>query len=238
MIPNSFAKAASGYLRHAEVQIALADWLAQWLPRQPAGRALEVGAGPGVFTRHLAHWPNGVTATDLFPEMCEIGRRQAPWARWQTMPAEKPLAGPWDWIFSNAMLQWTKQPETVFSGWREQLAPGGRVLSALFAAGSLPEWQTVGGHSPIHWREPAEWRAALAQAGLQLLRDETKTLEFNYISAVRFLRSLHGVGAAPERRETAGQLRKLLQAYESRYQHQNGVHATWVFWRFEAVRSA
>ncbi len=239
MMQESFSKAARGYHRHARVQTALAEWLAEWLPTQRAGRALEVGAGPGVFTRRLVGWPGGVVATDLSPEMVAAGRAAVPSAGWQVMAAERPLPGPWDWIFTSAMLQWATDPEQLFTAWRAQLAPGGRVLAALFVAGSLPEWQAVAGEGgPVRWRPPAAWRAALAAAGLGMVREETAERVFTHATAREFLHSLHGVGAAPVRWLTAGALRRRLADYEKRFPVSGGgVRATWGFYRFEAERA-
>ncbi len=232
----SFSKAAPAYQRHAQVQSALAGWLAEWLPRERAGRALEVGAGPGVFTRQLTGWPGGVTATDISPEMCAAGRAAVPQADWRVMAAAEPLPGPWGWIFSSAMLQWATGPQEIFSAWRRQLAPGGRVLAALFASGSLPEWRAIADEAgPVTWRTPEEWRAVLAGAGLRVMRDATVTREFAHGTAREFLRSLHGVGAAPARQLTVGALRSRLAEYERAFHLPNGgVRATWVFYRFEA----
>lgn len=229
----SFERGAANYLAHAGVQEALADWLAEWLPRRRAGRALEVGAGPGVFTRRLLPWEGPLLATDASPAMCRIGRGALPAARWRTMAAERPAAGPWDWIFSSSMLQWAEDPVSVFAAWRRRLAPGGRILSGLFAAGTLAEWHDLAGRwTPLRWREPEEWRGALRDAGLRLIRDEVQARDFRYPSAREFLRSLHASGAAPRRRLGPGALRRLLAGYESR--SRGGVSARWVFLRFEA----
>jgi malonyl-CoA O-methyltransferase len=235
---TGFAKAARTYHEHAHVQEALAAWLAEWLPSNRAGRALEIGAGPGIFTRHLTDWAGRVTATDLSPEMCAVGRERVPEADWQIMAAEHPLPGPWSWIFSSAMLQWAQAPEEIFTKWREQLAPGGRVLAGIFVAGSLPEWHAVTGHTgALTWRTPADWRVALAHAGLRVVRDSVQQRVFHYPSAHGFLQSLHGVGAAPVRRNTPGQLRRWLSAYDAQFRSTpSGVPATWLFYRFEAER--
>ncbi len=238
-VTTSFDRAATAYEKHARVQRALVDWLAEWLPAERTGRALEAGAGPGLFTRKLAGWPGGVTATDISAAMCAAGRVAVPQAEWRVMAAEEPLTGPWHWIFSSGMLQWARSPEQVFAAWRAQLAPGGRVLAGLFAAESLPELRKLsGGEDPLTWRPPSAWRVSLAQAGLKILRDDSEPRVFVYESAREFLRTLHGVGAAPSQRFAPGRMRQLLRDYEARFSVTGGVRATWTFYRFEAERTS
>lgn len=237
LVKTSFDRAAAGYHEHARVQAALVEWLAEWLPAVRPGRALEVGAGSGLFTQKISGWPGGATATDISPAMCGVGRAAVPQANWRVMAAEQPLAGPWQWIFSSGMLQWARRPEEVFAAWRAQLAADGRVLAGLFVAESLPELQEVSGASgPLIWRTPAEWRASLAQAGLRILRDDSDQRVFAYGSAREFFRTLHGVGAAPQRRFAPGKMRQMMRDYETRFGGADGVRATWTFYRFEAAR--
>jgi malonyl-CoA O-methyltransferase len=233
----SFGRAAPNYLEHARVQAALADWLAEWLPAKHDGRALEIGAGPGIFTRKLLPWTGGLTATDISPAMCAAGRAALPQVEWRVMSAEAPEPGPWDWIFCSSMLQWVTDPEKVFAGWRERLAPGGRLLAGLFIEGSLPEWRAVAGEdSPLAWRPAEEWCACLGRAGLRVVRSEVQSRVFKFPSARAFLRSVHGVGGAPQRRLPLGRLRRLLHNYETLFHTPGGVPATWMFCRIEAVR--
>ena len=234
-LTSSFDRAAGTYLAHAGVQAAMAAWLAEWLPAARAGRALEVGAGPGVFTRRLLPWTGSLLATDRSAAMCAAGRAAWPHITWRTMAAEAPAAGPWDWIFSSSVLQWLESPTEVLAAWRERLAPGGRVLAGFFTAGSLEEWNALAGDSsPLVWRAPAEWRKHFAAAGLRVLRAEQAPRIFHHPSARAFLRTLHGVGAAPARRLPAAQLRRLLTEYDARHRTAAGVSATWQFFRIEA----
>jgi malonyl-CoA O-methyltransferase len=234
---QSFPRAAAHYDRYAEVQRAMASWLAEWLPTERSGRALEIGSGTGNFTKLAGEWSQGLIATDLATEMCDVAKQTSDNAEWRVMAAEQPLAGPWDWIFSNAMLQWLEDPRTTFRAWHKELAPGGRVLGALFAAGSLSEWRAIAGElDPLQWRAPGEWRAHLEHAGLRVIRDEAQPRVFCHESAREFLRSLHGVGAAPKQRLTATALRKLLNQMDHSQAGQAGVSVTWIFYRFEAER--
>jgi SAM-dependent methyltransferase len=169
--------------------------------------------------------------------MCAAGRAVLPQVEWRVMSAEAPEPGPWDWMFCSSMLQWAAEPEKVFAAWRERLAPGGRLLAGLFIEGSLPEWRMVAGEdSPLAWRAAEEWCACLGRAGLQLVRSEVQPRVFEYPSARAFLRSVHGVGGAPQRRLPLGRLRRLLRDYEARFHVPGGVPATWMFCRVEAIR--
>lgn len=229
----SFDRVARTYAAHAAAQEALADWVAAWLPRRRTGRALEVGAGPGIFTRRLLPWNGEVLATDASRAMCAAGRAALPEVAWRTMTAERPLPGPWDWIFSSSMLQWAESPALVFAAWRARLAPGGRVLAGLFVRGTLEEWYALSGEPPLRWRTAAEWRALVEDSGIRIVRDDEAVRTFHHASAAALLRSLHGAGTAPRRRIPPGRLRALLAEYERLHRTGRGVPARWRFYRFE-----
>ncbi len=234
-IATKFGYAAEIYAGHARVQKAAAAWLAEWVPVPRTGRALEAGAGPGIFTRHLLPWSGRLLVTDASPAMCVKGRVAWPQVEWKPMRAQMPEPGPWDWIFTSSMLQWVNDPVGVFSAWQKTLAPGGKIVGVLFADDSLSELRVLmNGWSPVNWRTSAEWRRSMERAGLAVVKIETRRVEFRYDSAREFLRSLHGVGATPERRLSVGALRRLLSEYDCRHRSASGVVATWSFCRFEA----
>jgi SAM-dependent methyltransferase len=235
-VAAGFDRAAQTYLANAKVQAALARWLAQWLPEERAARALEMGAGPGVFTRFILPWSGELTATDASPAMCAAGKAELPEVCWRRMAAETPIGGPWDWIFSSSMLQWAADPAAVFAAWHERLAAGGRILAGLFLSGSLGEWGALTGKEPLQWRSAKQWRSLLKASGFNLLRDESERRVLTYPSAHALLRSLHSTGAAPVRHMPAGRLRRLLRDYEARHAASSGVKATWIFYRFEAAK--
>lgn len=235
-LARSFGRAAARYREHAQVQDAMAEWLAEWLPADRAGRALELGAGPAVFTERALPWRGTFVATDVSAAMCREGRARVPTIDWRTMPAEAPAGGPWDWMLSASMLQWIADPMRVLLRWREQLAPGGRVLAGLFTAGTLTEVDALlGRDAPIRWRSRAEWRRAIGDAGLRLIRDEEQSRVYTYESALALWRALHGVGAVPERRLTPAQLRRVLRQFDARHTSAAGARVTWMFYRFEAA---
>lgn len=237
-LTSSFNRAALNYHAHARVQTAMADWLAQWLPAQRRGSALEIGAGPGVFTRMLLPWQGPLLVTDISSAMCAAGRAALPQTNWRTLAAEVPDGGPWNWIFSSSMLQWTAEPEETFAAWRERLADTGRILAGLFVAETLVELRELTGESgPVIWRTAEAWRDCLAHSGLCIVRDTVERRVFRYNSALALLRSLHGTGTAPVQRVSPGRLRRLLREYDSRHGSYDGVSASWTFYRFEARRA-
>ncbi len=191
-----------------------------------------------MFTRRLLPWRGFLLATDIAPAMCAAGREALPQVTWQTLAADAPEGGPWDWIFCSSMLQWVAEPEEIFAAWRRCLAGDGRILAGLFVADTLPEGRELTGQGdPLIWRTADEWRACLARSGLRVVRDAVERRVFRHASALALLRSLHGTGAAPERRLAPGRLRRLLREYDSRHGSAEGVGATWTFYRFEARRA-
>ena len=235
---GSFERAARAYAGHAVVQEAMAGWLAEWLPAERTGRALELGAGPGVFTRRLLPWAGDLMATDMVEAMCREARMALPEVEWRVMRAESPVGDPCDWVFTSSMLQWVENPRAVFAAWRQALKAGGRVLAGLFAEGTLPELRELTkGWTPLTWRMPEEWAESLEQGGLRLVRAETEARVFHHASALHLLRSLHGVGAAPFHQFTPGRLRRILRDYDAQHRDTRGVRSTWVFHRFEAERA-
>lgn len=236
-VRESFSRAARTYAGHAVVQEAMAGWLAEWAPSRREGRALELGSGPGVFTRRLLPWAGELVASDMAAAMCREAGRLLPGVECQVMRAEAPQGEGIDWVFSSSMLQWIDNPREVFTAWRRVLKPGGRVLAGLFAEGTLPELRELTrGWTPLTWRTPDEWADGLASGGLRLVRAEADERVFHHASALELLRSLHGVGAAPFHQFTPGRLRRIIREYDARHRGEHGVRSTWVFHRFEAER--
>ncbi len=233
---HSFSRAAPHYRRFAHVQIAMAEWLAEWAPESRNGSALEIGAGTGLFTQRLMPWAGQYVATDLSPEMCEEGRHLLPKIDWQVMAAEQPLPGPWDWIISASMLQWVEDPVAVLDAWRQTLRADGKILAGFFVEGSLPELrQLTQGWAPLVWHSPSFWEETIREAGLRLTRSECSERVFQHDSALELLRGLHGVGASPIRRYGHRELRNIIKQYESEFRVGEQVRSTWKFYRIEAT---
>lgn len=233
---KSFDQAARRYDSFGFIQREMAQWLAEWLPRRRAGRAIEIAAGTGFFTRHVLPWPGEFWATDASAAMIAHGSAGQPQAQWSLAAADDLPDVSVKWIFSSSFLQWPNDPAGLLRHWKTRLAPGGRVLSGLFAAPTLTELtQILPQASPLQWRAPDEWEKILSAAGLTLIRTETSERSFVFPSALDLLRTLHGIGAAPVPRVSGAALREVIRTYDARFADRKGVHSTWTFFRFEAV---
>lgn len=229
----SFGRAAAGYDAHAPVQMAMAEWLVEWLPEQRGGAALEIGAGTGLFTRLALPWRGGYVATDASAEMVERGAARLREVVWRQARAEAAPHGPWDWVISSSMLQWAKTPAEVLNRWRSVLAPGGRVLAGFYVADTLPELRgLLGDASPLEWRSADAWRSEFEAAGFEIVRHEVDERVFRYAGARELLRTLHGVGAAPLRMVDPARLLAWLRDRKGA-----PMDATWTFFRCESVAS-
>lgn len=227
----SFGRAAAGYETHAPVQTEMASWLAEWLPAERSGPALEIGAGTGLFTAKAQPWAGGYVASDGSAEMVARGGGRLPGVGWRKLAAECPGEAGWAWILSSSMLQWASDPVAVLRGWHAALGPGGRVLAGFYVAETLPELRGLlgAGREPLTWRTPWAWRAAFEEAGLRIRRDDVACRKFEYASPRALLRTLHETGAAPHRLVPPARLLTWL-----RERGDLPMRATWTFFRVEA----
>jgi len=118
------------YLKFADLRLRPAlDLLAQ-VPLESAARITDLGCGAGGVTRFLRHrWPEAeITALDSSPEMlarakAEHGELNVAWrqADVRTWAASEPQ----DLVYSNAVLHWLDNHETLLPRLMGELSPGG-----------------------------------------------------------------------------------------------------------------
>ena len=236
---HDFDRRALQYEDHAPVQREAAAWLAEWLPDKIEGPALELGAGTGLFTRHLVGRARTLIASDAAPRMVAAGITALPDAEWSVADAATPPAARgYNWIFSCSLVQWLPDPLEAFRAWHRASAPGARLVSGWFVRGTLGEFfVTCPEASPFPWRDAAEWGRLLGQAGWQTARSEVRTFHRHHADSGAMLREIHNAGAVIPRRIGAGKLREALRRYDRDHRGENGVRSTFEFLRVEAVRS-
>jgi malonyl-CoA O-methyltransferase len=238
--PLAFDRKAASYDTHAHVQRDTAAWVAEWLPaRGSFTTCLEFGAGTGNLTRHLRSRFSMLEASDHAPGMVTQGRHTFPDVNWSQRDAWNPdsPSGKWDFVTSCSLLQWATDPIDVLSRWRRVLRPGGRLLSGIYIAPSLPEFGALmPDRRPFPWRTADEWQHSFKEAGFYLIKVETHTREYLYPNARALMRQLHGTGAtvmgAPL---PSGRMVRLLHDYDRVHARPGGVPATWTFCRIQGT---
>jgi len=237
-VVSSFNDAALQYLAHADVQKEAALWLSEYIPKERHGTALELGAGPGLFTDYLLPWKGQLTISDISPRMVSLGKKRYPELTWEERDARINYSDSYDYIFSSSMLQWIEDPLACFKGINNQLKSDGKIIMSLFIEGSLMELNSFTQFSgPLSWKTEKTWINLLKEAGFSVTRSSSKKSIYYFPNSLECLRSLHAIGAAPNRLIRPPKLRTLLKAYDDRYRSASGIPVSWVFLRFEAKKS-
>ena len=233
----AFGKKVDSYEAHAMVQDHAADWLAQWLPSEAeCSNCLELGAGTGLFTRHLAGRYAHIEASDIEPAMVAMCREKFPAVAHNLRDAwtTQHDAGLWDLVASSSLLQWAQNTTEVMQHWRKLIKGNGRIIVGFFIEPSLPEMlQVTGGNSPLVWRDADTWEQTFRTAGLVPVRIETNSKRYYYPSALDFWKSIHSTGTTVARRISPSQMMRFFRDYELQFRDAAGVYATWTFCRAE-----
>lgn len=237
-IPHQFNRRAGQYEAHATVQREMAAWLAEWLPAEMPGPALELGAGTGLFTRHLVARTKQLLASDISPCMVSTAAKTLPLIEWTTADAQNPPGQQsFRWILSCSLVQWLPDPADTFRAWHRASAPGARMIGGWFVNGTLGEFLSAcPDAAPFVWRDAREWTRLLTWAGWQPVRQEEKTCVRYHRDAATLLREVHNAGAIVPGRLGPGALRAALRRYDAAHGGKNEVTATFRFLRVEAVR--
>jgi trans-aconitate methyltransferase len=237
---DNFNRAAGQYEVHAAPQAALASELAQWiLPGERTGRALELGAGTGLFTRLMLPWDGNYTATDAAPQMVALGRTCCPAAEWKVLDARAPLGiESMQWIFACSLLQWLPEPQKVLQHWRKILNPEGQLAIAVLLPGTLGELhELLPEAKPLDWHTADEWRSLVINAGFALEREQLWEQQSLHANSLELMRAVHAMGLAPHRAVNGGRLRRALREYNQKHVVADGVVATWRAWLVRARKA-
>ena len=234
-----FDRCAGHYDTHANVQREAAAWLAAWLPENMTGHALEIGAGTGIFTRHLADRATSLVATDLAPRMVHHGRTAVPSASWIVAGADQPPDDQhFSWILNASLAQWLPDPAASFRAWHRVCAPQARLLGGWFIRGTLSSFYAACPEaSPFVWRDADQWLAILRQSGWQPVRHETRTFHRHHRNTASMLREIHNAGAIIPHRLGAGRLRRAIRQHDQTHGGDQDIETSFVFLRIEAVRA-
>ena len=205
----------------------MGKWLAEWIEEgQTQQRALELGAGTGIFTEFLKPHCEQLTASDGDVEMVKEGKRRQSGVTWKVLDAWGALPFSPTCIYSSSLLQWCPNfPETL-KRWAPEVERGTRALHGFYLKGTLEELEeSLGIPESLEWKTQEAWEQAFAQGGWKILKAESERRAYVFGSILHLLRYLRAIGSTTVRRvETA----RLLKATR---EHRHPYPTTWHFCR-------
>ena len=184
------------YARSSDAQLQWARELQAKMKLQGHESLLDVGCGDGKITADFARLlPRGqVTGVDSSPEMVAYARRTYPAASYPNLGFEVGAAealeaglGSFDWIFSNATLNWVPDQPGFLRGARAVLRAGGRLILSCGGRGNAaqvlgafeqvvrqPPWKKYFHRfaHPYHFHSAEEYQVWLAEAEFRASRCE------------------------------------------------------------------
>lgn len=112
--------------------------LMQLLAPKPGERILDLGCGTGQLTEKIASAGVQAWGIDAAFSMIEKARQNYPHLRFEVADARKfQVDTPVDAVFSNAVLHWIHEPETVIDCVYQALKPGGRFVAEFGGKGDI-----------------------------------------------------------------------------------------------------
>jgi len=154
--------------------------LVELLAPRPGECILDLGCGTGHLTAQIAATGAAVLGIDSAPPMVEEARANFPDLGFEVHDARQlAFADEFDAVFSNAVLHWIVEAESVVQGVVRALRPGGRfvaefggqrnvqsILAALLAG--LRALGVEGSVSPWYYPSVGEYTGLLERAGLEV----------------------------------------------------------------------
>jgi len=127
---------AERYRANAAYVSDLAAPVLDLLDPRPGERVLDLGCGDGTLARRLMDAGCDVTAVDASPELVAAARAAGVEA---AVGDARALAydEEFDAVFSNAVLHWIREADTVVAGVYRALRPGGRFVAELGGHGNV-----------------------------------------------------------------------------------------------------
>ncbi len=207
---SSFNKASETYGAVSRLQKYVGEQLFERLDylNVPSGMILDLGAGPGTFSRLLESRfsSSGVVQLDIAQKMLHAGRaagRQF-FSRQHYVCAdadELPFKdASMDFIFSNLMLQWSQDTDRLFHELVRVIRPGGLLAFSTLGPDTLIElresWQAADEEVHVNtFIDMHDIGSALIRAGFSDPVLEVEMVELSYPGLSGLLRDLKGLGA-------------------------------------------
>lgn len=241
-IKQSFSAASVTYDGVAELQRTVGKALLATIDTESlAGTLLDLGCGTGFLTSGLLVNSTPIIALDIALPMLQVTRTKladTPNVSYICADAEQLPLGEQivDGVFSNLALQWCVNLDAVFTGIKQVLKPGGRLVFSIFGPQTLQElkaaWADVDDYSHVNdFYSEQQLTRFLQQAGYTEIAIETKLYISNYGSVFDLMKELKHIGAhnvidgRNKNITTKAQMQRMLAAYE-RHRTNNLIPAT------------
>lgn len=234
-VRRAFDKAAPSYESVALLQQTVVERLLESFDflQTNTGSILDLGSGTGTGSRLLKNRfaKANIVQLDLSPIMLQQSRKHAPrfFSRERFICGDAnqlPFKdGQFDIVFSNLMLQWCVDLETVFTEVQRVLRPGGVYVFSTFGPDSLKElresWRQVDDGVHVNtFIDMHDVGDALMRNGLHSPVLSVEHLRLLYDDVTMLMRELKSIGAQNinvGRRKTLtgkGRLQKMIMHYE------------------------
>ena len=229
-IGRRFSRASATYdeaaIAQRHIAARLADDLVQYRKESSfsPGRALEIGCGTGLLTRHLLRlYPDALwTLNDIQSAGAEKALGYCPKGTEFICKDAETLEGDnhYSLIASASTFQWLAEPSQFVRKLAAWQSAGDVLLFSTFLADTLKEIRDLTGQG-LHYPAMEQWRDWLAQDyHIHAMEQERLTLSFD--SPLEVLQHLKqtGVTATQNGVWTRGKLRSFCEAYRCFYQNE------------------
>jgi len=234
-VARSFDRAARSYDSAAVLQARVRDELLSRLVlvRLEPSLVVDLGCGTGAAASalHRRYRRSRVLSVDLSLSMLrEADRRRRPWRRFAGICADAvrlPFAdASTDLVFSNLMLQWCADPDTVFRECARVLRPGGLLHFTSFGPDTLKElrsaWAAADAYTHVNrFIDMHDLGDAMLRAGLAEPVMDVERYTLTYPDVDGLMRDLKAIGAhnvnAGRSRGLTGRyaIKRMAAAYEN-----------------------
>lgn len=225
-VEQHFAHSAGTYSQGAKLQNIVARQLLDRIDNKPGKLALDLGCGPGLFSKELNEKSERLVSLDLSFQM--LSQIQAQTNKLQANSHNLPFQqASFDIVFSSLMIQWCdfeQVIEQVFS----VLKPDGTAYISTLITGSLHEleqaWSVVDDDKHIHQYEAIEQLLSVVNKGNWQsveIEQQTQTLWFDQVKSLARELKLLGANYVQDRKNkglmTKSKWQKMEQAYRDNF---------------------
>lgn len=235
-VARHFSSSANTYHCGAQLQQTVGQHCYDLIRDLHYGATLDLGCGPGLFSKQLEQLSKQMVNLDLSDSMLKANKSAAP--KVQADSHDMPfIAESFDLVFSSLMIQWCQLDDVLAEVYRV-LKPGGRAVISTLVAGTLTElqraWRSVDDDEHIH--QYLSFSEVSDNVGLnpwryKQLSQQLVTLSFNDVKGLAKELKQLGANYVQSRKNkglmTKTRWQKMEQAYQSQFAHDGQIPASY-----------